>query len=231
MNSYSTLFFDLDHTLWDYETNSRDALQEIYDENNLAGLGVTDFNMFHKQFKKVNDYLWNLYDHGHITSDVIRNERFKQILEAFNAYEELIAEKLSQQYMDISPMKGKLMPHAIETLDYLSKKYALSLITNGFEDVQRIKLESSGITSYFDHMITSQKAGFKKPAKEIFHYALKTNGVSVEQTVMIGDNLSTDIAGAKNASMDIIFYNPEKIKHTEKVNHEIHSLNELCNLL
>ena len=231
MNSYSTLFFDLDHTLWDYETNSRDTLFEIYELNKLSSIGVENFDEFHKQFKKVNDYLWNLYDHGHITSDVIRNERFKQILEKFNAYGEEISVKLSNEYMDISPRKGGLMPHAIETLEYLSEKYRLSLITNGFEDVQRIKLEASNLTSYFDHIITSQKAGYKKPAKEIFHFALSANGIPVHQAVMIGDNLSTDIAGAKNASMDIIFYNPEKIDHQEEVNHEIHSLDELCNLL
>lgn len=231
MKSYSTLFFDLDHTLWDYEANSRDTLQEIYDSNNLSARGVERFDEFHKHFKTVNDHLWNLYDHGHITGDIIRTERFKQILEKFNAYEEAISIKLSGEYMDISPRMNKLMPNAIETLEYLSTRYNLSLITNGFEDVQRIKLECANLTNYFDHIITSQKAGFKKPAKEIFHFALTTNGIPVQEAIMIGDNLSTDIAGAKNACMDIIFYNPDKIKHEAEVNHEIHDLNELCTLL
>lgn len=231
MNSYKTLFFDLDHTLWDYETNSRDTLLELYEKHKLATRGINTFAVFHENFKMVNSQLWHLYDHGNITSEIIRKERFKQILEKFNSYEVELSLKLSEDYLYICPQKGHLMPHAIETLDYLSSRYSLSVITNGFEDIQAMKLQSGDITSYFDHIITSQKAGSKKPAKEIFHFALDSHGIEANHAVMIGDNLLTDIAGAKNASIDTIFYNPDSIAHTEKVNHEINRLNELCELL
>lgn len=231
MNSYTTLFFDLDHTLWDYETNSHDTLLEIYENHKLADHGITNFKVFHENFKMVNSQLWHLYDHGKITSEIIRKERFKQILEKFNSYELSLSLKLSEDYLYICPQKGSLMPHAIETLKYLSSRYSLSVITNGFEDIQLMKLRSGNITSYFDHIITSQKAGSKKPAKEIFHFALDSHGIEANHAAMIGDNLLTDIAGAKNASIDTIFYNPDSIAHTEEVNHEIIRLDELCELL
>jgi putative hydrolase of the HAD superfamily len=123
------------------------------------------------------------------------------------------------------------MPHTIETLEYLSGRYALTVITNGFEDVQRVKITSSGFGSYFDHVITSQRAGHKKPAPEIFHFALALHEATADNTVMIGDNVLTDIAGAKNASIDTVLFNPEGVKHEADVNHEIQSLKELCTLL
>lgn len=231
MNSYKSIFFDLDHTLWDYETNSRDTLLELYHQYTLEAKGINTFEAFLENFKVVNGQLWHLYDHGKISSEIIRKERFKQILEKFNAYEENLSANLSEDYLYNCPKKGNLMPHTIEALEYLSKQYSLSVITNGFEDIQRLKLESGNINSYFDHIITSQKAGHKKPAKEIFEFALKTHSIEAAHAVMIGDNLLTDIAGAKNASIDTIFYNPDSIAHTEDVNHEINRLDELCELL
>lgn len=231
MNSYTTIFFDLDHTLWDYETNSRETLKELFETYALQSQGVTGFNDFLEQFKIINGQLWSLYDHGKIDGEIIRKERFKQILEKFNAFDETTSLKLSEGYMDISPRKGNLMPDAREALEYLSGKYSLSIITNGFEDIQHLKLQAGNITSYFDHIITSQKAGHKKPAREIFDFALTASRISAHAAVMIGDNLATDIAGAKNAAIDTIFYNPDQVAHQEEVNHEIHSLKELCTLL
>lgn len=230
-NSYRTLFFDLDHTLWDYETNARDTLLELYDSYALQASGVSNFNEFHLQFMEVNGKLWHLYDHGKIDSEVIRKERFKMILAQFKIADERLSLKLSEDYLYVCPRKGHLMPHALQTLEYLSGSYSLTVITNGFDDIQRIKLEAGNITDFFTHIITSQKAGHKKPAREIFQFAMDVNAVSPANTVMIGDNLLTDIAGAKNASIDSIFFNPDKLVHQEKVTHEIHSLHELCSLL
>ncbi|MDH4058676.1 MAG: YjjG family noncanonical pyrimidine nucleotidase [Cyclobacteriaceae bacterium] len=231
MPVYTTIFFDLDHTLWDYETNSRETLMEIFAEHKLLDFGISGFEAFLQQFKIVNQKLWHLYDHGKITSEIIRNQRFVQILEKFNVSDEPLSQKLSEYYLNVSPKKGNLMPCAVDTLKYLSKNYSLSVITNGFDDVQRTKLQAANITSYFDHIVTSETAGHKKPAREIFHFALEANNISANQAVMIGDNLSTDIAGAKNASIDSIFFNPEKIEHKVEVNHEINQLDELCALL
>lgn len=231
MPNYSTVFFDLDHTLWDYETNARETLLELYQHYHLQERGIDAFTRFHETFREVNAQLWHLYDHGKITSEVIREERFKKILQPFGITDVELNRKLSEDYLSECPKKGNLMPHAIETLEYLAGRYALTVITNGFEDVQRVKITSSGIGSYFDHVITSQRAGHKKPAPEIFHFALALHEATADNTVMIGDNVLTDIAGAKNASIDTVLFNPDGVKHEADVNHEIQSLKELCTLL
>ncbi len=231
MKNYKSIFFDLDHTLWDYETNSMDTLVELYDQYQLDKRGVPSITDFFIQFKRVNHELWDLYDTGKIDSGVIRRERFKQVLEAFDAYEQNLSENISHDYLHTCPTKSKLMPHALETVEYLAGKYSLTIVTNGFEDIQQTKLKSMNLYAHFDHVITSQRAGAKKPSREIFDFALSTNAIAAPQAIMIGDNLKTDIAGARNAAIDTVFFNPESSQHTELVNHEITGLKELCDLL
>jgi len=230
---YTCLFFDLDHTLWDFEKNSEETLQELYNAHALEQRGVTSFTEFHRQFRKVNTALWHLYDHGKISSETIREQRFKQILAAFDIEDSILIQDLSFQYLHTCPKKSNVIPGAIETLEYLTKKgsYRLSIITNGFEEIQHMKLASGGLTHYFESVITSQQAGHKKPAREIFDYALEKSGVAAKEAVMIGDNLVTDIAGARNAKVDTIFFNPEKMEHNEEVTFEIHQLSDLCHHL
>ena len=123
------------------------------------------------------------------------------------------------------------MPDAIKVLDYLNTKYKLTIVTNGFEEIQNLKLSSSNLTNYFGHVITSQKAGCKKPAKEIFHHALKCNGAECHEAIMIGDNLVTDIGGARNASIDSVFFNPDGVSHEVSVSYEIKGLADLLEIL
>jgi len=228
---YKGVFFDLDHTLWDYETNSRETLNELYEQFNLQARGVTTLAAFQDKFKEVNTRLWELFDKGLIGSDVIRKERFKQILEPFQAYDEKLSENLSIDYLHSCPMKGNLMPHAIEVLDYLVDKYPLTVVTNGFEEIQNLKLTAGNLHRYFGHIVTSQKAGHRKPSREIFDYALRRNSIAHHEAIMIGDNLITDIAGAINASIDAVFFNPEQTGHEVSVHHEITSLAELRQIL
>lgn len=228
---YKCILFDLDHTLWDYETNSQVTLLELYHIYDLPSRGVHAFDDFHLQFKKVNADLWHLYDRGLIDSEVIRKERFKMILEPFQAYDEKLCANISRDYLHICPKKGNLMPHALEVLDYLVQHYRLTIITNGFEDIQHQKVTAGKLDTYFDHIITSQKAGHKKPSREIFDCALSLTGTKSHEAIMIGDNLITDIGGARNASIDAVFYNTERIRHTEQPDHEIHSLHELQSIL
>ena len=228
---YKCIFFDLDHTLWDYETNSAETLLELYDGHNLNSKGVPKFQDFLNRFKKVNTDLWSLYDRGLIDSEVIRGERFKQILEPFNAYDQKLSEDLSREYLDICPRKGNLIPHTIDILNYLANYYRLAVITNGFEEIQNQKLTAGNLHTYFDHVVTSQKAGFKKPSREIFDCALQLNGITSMEAVMVGDNLITDIGGAKNASIDAVFFNTEEVIHNETLHFEIRSLEELRSIL
>lgn len=230
-DQYTCIFFDLDHTLWDYETNSKETLRELFAAYNLAEKGVTDFESFLREFKRVNAELWVLYDAGKIGSEVIRAERFKQILEVFNAYDQKICAEISHEYLYNCPKKGNLMPNALSTLDYLSGKYKLSIITNGFEEIQNTKLVSGNLQRYFDHIVTSQRAGFKKPSREIFEYTLTCNNIGHNQAIMIGDNLVTDIGGARQASIDSVFFNHEQVNHESEIHVEINNLSELCELL
>lgn len=228
---YQSIFFDLDHTLWDYETNSRETLQELYHHFKLLDRGIVTFDPFHKTFQSVNAELWVQYDTGKITSEVIRKQRFKQILEKLNAYEEDLSLKLSYEYLHTCPAKSNLMPDAMETLQYLAERYSLTIITNGFEEIQNIKLAAGGLHTYFNHIITAQKAGHRKPAREIFEYALQINKVDASAAMMVGDNLITDMGGARNASIANVFFNPDRIEHQENVDYEIINLKELCNFL
>ncbi len=228
---YTCIFFDLDHTLWDYEANSRETLQELYQEYDLGSRGIPDVEEFLTTFKKVNIELWNLYDRGLINSDQIRKERFKKILEPFQAYEPKFSEDISHDYLVLCPQKRKLMPYAMEILNYLTRHYRLTIITNGFEDIQHQKLKSGAVETYFEHVITSQKAGHKKPSREIFEHALLCNGIKRHEALMIGDNLITDVGGARNASIDAVFFNSENIKHQEKLDFEITVLNQLKDML
>jgi putative hydrolase of the HAD superfamily len=228
--AYKSIFFDLDHTLWDYECNSREMLSDLHTSFNLAGRGIA-FDDFHRHFKKINFALWDLYDRGMVDHNAIRDERFKQVLEQFHVQDVRLSADLSHEYLYGCPKKCNLVPHAKEILEYLSGNYSLTIVTNGFDEIQSIKLLAGQITHYFHHVITSQKAGFKKPARGIFEYALSVNNLQCHEALMVGDNLLTDIAGARNAAIDSVFYNPDAVTHSEKVKHEIRSLSELRNIL
>jgi YjjG family noncanonical pyrimidine nucleotidase len=228
---YKCIFFDLDHTLWDYDTNSKETLLELYKTHDLGSRGVHLFDDFFSTFKMVNLNLWDLYDRGVITSEVIRKERFKQILEPFQAFEQSLCDTLSTDYLASCPKKCNLMPGTIETLDYLAGQYDLTIITNGFEEIQNTKLHAGNLQGYFNHVITSQKAGYRKPAREIFDYALKVNDIAHHEAIMIGDNPVTDIGGAKNAAIDTVLFNPEKMRYSVTAHYEISNLNELREFL
>lgn len=227
MRKVKFIFFDLDHTLWDYDANSEETLTDIFDLHSLKACGIPDFDSFHRRFVKVNDWLWSLYDFGKIGGEAIRNDRFVHVLKGFKITDEHLAATMSEYYMKECPRKAKLMPHVHETLGYLSERYPLSVVTNGFEETQHIKLRASGLTGYFKHVITSQRAGHKKPAREIFELALTLNRGDARDGVMVGDNLATDITGARNSKLGSIFYNPVKRKHKETVDLEIEHMSEL----
>lgn len=230
MKKYKSIFFDLDHTLWDFETNSRETLIELHGQYQLEDHGI-NLPEFLSTFKKINAGLWNLYDTGQIKQDVIRLQRFHRIFQEFNVDKYDLSVQFSTDYVGKSPKKKNLLPHAKEVLDYLNPNYPMHIITNGFSEIQSTKLSSSEILPYFQSIVTSELAGHKKPSKEIFEYALKQNNLQPHEVVMVGDNLITDMGGAKNALLDTIYFNPEKIQHTEQLTHEIASLAELKNLL
>jgi len=231
MKKYKAVFFDLDHTLWDFERNSSETILELFEKYNLLNLGVTEPSRFISVYKEVNARMWDMYHKNEISKKYLRTGRFNLALKNFGIQNDELAEMLATDYLSICPEKKYLFPGTIEILDYLSEKYKLHIITNGFVEVQYKKIKNSGLTAYFDHIHISEEIGFKKPEPEIFNFAVKQAGVVHENCIMIGDNTETDIGGALNAGIDHILFNPDSTKIPDFVNRSVSSLNELTRYL
>ena len=230
-SKYKHLFFDLDHTLWDFEVNAGETLSDIYILNKLEERGVNDFDLFIKQYCFHNDRLWERYTRGHIKQEELRWKRMWLTLLEFKIADEPLAKKMSVEFLDRLPFKKNVFPYTIEILEYLRhKNYVLHLITNGFESIQQNKLQTSKLEKYFAEVITSETSMSLKPNKEIFEFAMARAKANVEESIMIGDNLEADIQGGMNAGMDTVFVNHLRKKHTMKPSFEIFHLQELENI-
>lgn len=226
MKTYKHIFFDLDHTLWDYESNAMEALTEIHERHQLIAKNIT-LDKFILVYKLVNAELWRSYNSGKVTKDELRELRFYRTLGNFGFKEPLLANDLEDDFMEICPKKPHVLPNSFELLDYLKPKYELHIITNGFKGSTQFKMSNSGLMPYFKEIITSECIGITKPRAEIFEYSLQQAGASKEESVMIGDNLDTDIKGAKNAGLDHIYFNPSERKHKINDLKEVKDLIEL----
>jgi putative hydrolase of the HAD superfamily len=228
MAPYKHLFFDLDHTLWDFDANARATLVDLYAFFELDKKVAAPFNDFYRKYLYHNEILWDKYHNGLITVDELKWKRMWRTLLDFKIGDEKLAKELSGKFLEILPTKKILFPHTIEILEYLlNKKYHLHLITNGFEKTQWNKLNNSGLTKYFIHMITSEASNSLKPKKEIFEYALQKTGAALKESIMLGDNLDADIQGAINAGMDSVFVNHVNATPVIKPTYIIYHLKEL----
>ena len=229
---YKHLFFDLDHTLWDFETNSKETLQDLFARHNLYETVTSDFEDFYQTYSYHNKRLWDRYHHGFIKQEELKWKRMWHALLDFKIGDEKLAKQLSSEYLEILPNKNKLFPYTIEILEYLVKKqYVLHLITNGFEEVQWRKLTSAGIGKYFSEVITSESASCLKPDKAIFDFAIERARCCYEESLMLGDNLDADIGGAISAGMDTVYVNHVNEPTTLKPTYIIYHLKELENIL
>jgi putative hydrolase of the HAD superfamily len=228
---YRHIFFDLDHTLWDFDTNSQVVLREIFEQFDLVKYGVPDFERFHAAYLPINSQYWARYHHKQISREQLRIGRFADTLRKFNVEDIALATAISTHYIKRSPYQTALFPDAMEVLEYLSARYQLHIITNGFEEVQHIKIRNSGLETYFRHVFISEVVGHQKPQVEIFLHAMQVAGATPADSLMIGDNMQTDIAGARAAGMDQVFFNPAHTKTRDKATYEIASLSELRILL
>jgi putative hydrolase of the HAD superfamily len=205
---YKHLFFDLDHTLWDFDANSRQTLAEIYQTMQLQERGVTDFDLFHRQYLVHNDKLWDRYRNGYIKVDELRWKRMWLSLLDFKIADEPLARQMGVLFLDLLPTRKLLFPYTTEILDYLTaRQYQLHMITNGFEKTQHSKLQNSGLDKYFLQVITSEGSNSLKPHKEIFEYAFQKTGALPAESIMIGDTIDVDILGAVNAGIDQVHVN------------------------
>lgn len=205
---YRHLFFDLDHTLWDFRTNSRAVLRELHAELGLAARDIPADGLI-EVFEEVNDGLWERYEAGRLDKEVLRVLRFRNTLLQFGVKDERLARELGDAYIGRSPLRSALNPGALELLTDLRPHYGIHLITNGFAEVQGLKLASSRIHHLFDVVLTSEQAGARKPAAAIFHHALRSAKAEVHESLMIGDNAQADIAGARAVGIDQVHYAPE----------------------
>jgi len=230
MPEYTCIFLDLDRTLWDFEANARDAFLDLYATYELGRI-FPDFETFHQTYRRINRQLWEDYRNGKIAKEALKYVRFQMTLEAFGKNDLPLAKKLGEDYVSVSATKTRLFPYSHEVLSYLKERYRLFIITNGFQEVQHKKIRNSGMDNYFEGIITSEQAGVQKPHEEIFLYALQQAGVNAEDALMIGDDLEGDIKGAEALGMDQIYFNPERKDHQAHPTYEIHSLQELKQLL
>ncbi len=231
MPAYKHLFFDLDHTIWDFETNAKQSLQQIFIDD-LQSKIDTSFDDFYDRYSFHNHHLWARYEKGFIGVEELKWKRMWRALLDFKLADEPLSKRLSNEFLTVLPTKKQVFPYTFEILNYLANKnYNLHLITNGFEVTQHAKLKNSGLDKYFPIMITSEGSNSLKPKKEIFDYALDKTGANVKESIMIGDNQDADIAGALNAGMDAVFVNHINESIKLKATYTITHLKELEQIL
>lgn len=222
MQNIEHIFFDLDKTLWDFDTNSRAAVLALYERYNMAEMGMEDFALFWETYNRNNDFCWEQYRQNRMPKAVLRYMRFQMTLEEFRVNNKWLVQTLSEEYIQTSPHHTNLVEGTVEILEYLSPRFPLHIITNGFEEIQQIKVQKAGIDHFFTELITSEKVGRRKPDPRIFQYALATTGCTAEKAVMIGDDWEADIQGSLNAGMKAIWFGPNRetiLGKAVKINH------------
>ena len=221
------IFFDLDHTLWDFDKNSMLAFKRVFKKFKIT----IEFDAFLKIYEPINVEYWKKYREDKVSKENLRRGR---LIDSFNFFDLIYTTKkideIADAYIQELPFDNHLFEGAVEILDYLILKYKLHIITNGFEEVQHKKLKNSGIDHYFSTVTTSEEVGLKKPNPKVFLTALNKANSLPTQSVMIGDSLEADILGANNIGMQTIFYNYRNESISKKFK-SIDSLLEIKNYL
>lgn len=231
MKHYKHIFFDLDRTLWDFDASSIAVFEFMYEKHHLNELGIPSALDFHDTYEPHNLELWKDYRENKITKEELNLARFGYPLSLYGIESPELAQKLSEDYVKYCPLTVRIIPGAFEILDYLKPKYHLHLITNGFKEVQDIKLSKSGFKPYFETLIISEDVGIKKPDPQIFLYALEKVNASADESIMIGDEMEVDIDGARAAHIDQIYFNQKgKLEEGERT-FEVKTLLEIKEIL
>ncbi len=212
----TTIFFDLDHTLWDFDKNSAAAFERIFSKHKIA----VELPNFLECYIPINNNYWNQYQRDEITKEKLRCGRLEDAFCAlkFKISQEKI-EELADDYITHLPYSNHLFPGVLTSLEYLHKKYELHIITNGFREIQHQKLATAKIDHYFKTITTSEEAGVKKPNPKIFAYALEKANVSKKNSLMIGDNLEADIRGALDFGMQALHFSQQGEPHPSVLSH------------
>ena len=233
LKQYKDLFIDFDDTLYDTHGNAVIALSETFDAFHLERF-FSDPQVFYDAYWEANIDLWSRYSKGEITRPYLIVERFRRPLsvgDGLPVTEDLCLE-MSDRFLDFCSSKPDVVEGAHKLMDYLKQKgYRMHMCSNGFHEVQYKKLAACGLRSYFDTIILSEDAGANKPSPLYFDYALKVSGADKATTLMIGDNLQTDIAGAHQAGLDTILFNRWKVEYSSVPTHIVATLGEIMNIL
>ncbi|MDB5021423.1 MAG: noncanonical pyrimidine nucleotidase, YjjG family [Pedobacter sp.] len=224
------IFFDLDHTIWDFDRNAEETLHELYEVYQLSKLGLLSATEFIAKYTENNHSLWAQYHLGLISKDLLRAERFRKTFLELGVQPEHVPHQFEEDYVKISPTKTNLFDGAQKVLAYLQKKYTLHIISNGFKETTLTKMELSGLNPYFSNVIISEEVGVNKPDKAVFQYAIDKASAKIEESIMIGDSLEADIYGAQNFGMKAIFFNPLNKVRPADVSMQIMHLEELITL-
>tara|TARA_B100000674_G_scaffold496014_1_gene524966 strand:+ start:405 stop:1118 length:714 start_codon:yes stop_codon:yes gene_type:complete len=220
------IFFDLDRTLWDFDENSKHALCQILDHYELIPL-FGSFDRFHRAYEKQNARLWNAYGKGEIKKEILRYERFNATLRQFGRQDVDLAKDMGSMYVEVSPRQTRLFPMAKEVLLELRQMgYRLHIITNGFKEVQFIKLDNCGLRDFFEVIVCSETVGKNKPALAIYKHAMDLANCYSDEAMMIGDDFVADVSGALNAGLKAILFDPHQGSQ-ENYEHTVQCLSEI----
>ena len=221
------IFFDLDHTIWDFDRNAEETLTGLYHHYQLEALGLTSAADFIAVYTENNHMLWADYHLGKITKEMLRAERFSKTFLQLGIHPERIPHQFEEDYVRISPTKTNLFEGSEKVLAYLQQKYTLHIISNGFKETTLTKMDLSGLNPYFTNVIISEDVGANKPDKAVFEYALNKAEALKHESIMIGDSLEADIRGAQEFGIKAIYFNPLQKEKPADVVWQIHHLEEL----
>ncbi|MDB5087316.1 MAG: Pyrimidine 5-nucleotidase YjjG [Mucilaginibacter sp.] len=231
IKTYKHIFFDLDHTIWDFDKNAEETLYELYEIYRLNEIGLPSAALFIETYTRNNHQLWAEYHTGKITKTELRETRFKRTFIELGVHPDVLPVAFEDDYVKLCPTKTNLFPHAHETLQYLQDKYTLHLISNGFKEASTLKIGNTNIGRYFDQIIISEIIGINKPDPAIFQHALDLAGAEKHESIMIGDSLEADVYGALNFGMDAIYFNPFNAPRPDDVAVQVNGLRELREIL
>lgn len=226
------VFFDLDHTLWDFDTNARLALEELYERHQLKEFGVEAFERFYFMYAAINEKMWEQYRNGLISKENLRVQRFEETFRKLGVPDENIPTNIWDEYLAITPEKTNLIPGAMDLLNWFkSRQIQLHIITNGFRETQKRKLKASGLEVFFNSVIISEEVGVQKPHPQIFNHALAQNNARLTDSLYIGDHPEADVRGGINAGLAVAFYNPSRMEHNFDVLADLQELMQLPPLI
>lgn len=210
MNTKTHIFFDLDRTLWDFDTNSKKALEAIYYNHKIDTVSKS-FESFYNAYVKVNAKLWTQYGKGKLAKDTLRYKRFDDTLKQFQIFDQTLAKEIGEEYVATSPYQTAIFPNTHEMLKELKDMgYDLHIITNGFKEIQHIKLSKTDLADYFDVVVCSEVVGVNKPDFKVFEYAAQQAKADLRKSIMIGDDFQVDVIGAEKAGMRGVLFDAKK---------------------